>query len=518
MENKKTVSAAGRRFFRGSNLALVFLLCFLLAACVGSRPQVDSPDRLYRQAEEAFQKEKFGRASELYQTIQNEFPDSEYSLLALLRNADIFYCRKDLEEAARAYNDFLNFNPDHPKAPYAKYQVGMSYYVTLKTIDLDLEALRQALKIFEEALAEYPDSPPYTAKIIQRINDCKRKFAKREFYVGFFYYKRGRFGAAIQRFKHLLANYPGFIDDKAMYYLGLAELNQGDQEAGHRSLLTLSQAFPDSPYADQARPWLDKDEKPGLPLVFMARDYFLVHDYDIGDNYLTTRFQPSDYAPRLFNLLAGGRKDGGRRQAVTFASLYRPTGETTPLPEPGKVGPGAAPEGSASRRPELPAPPESDSRPATVIGAPGSAPPAAVAAPPGGRQDEPLEIISDWTEADRLKGTVTFGGKVIAKQKDMVLYADQVVNYFDMKNRRLVKAVATGKVKLNQADKFVTCERAELTQAERKVTLTGNAVMWQGDNRVTGERIVIYLNDSQAEVFGGAKGGKAKVRVVPGEK
>ena len=95
----------------------------------------------------------------------------------------------------------------------------------------------------------------------------------------------------------------------------------------------------------------------------------------------------------------------------------------------------------------------------------------------------------------------------------MVLYADQVTNYFDMENRRLLKAIAVGNVKLNQADKFVTCERAELMQADRTVTLTGNAVMWQGDNRVTGERVVIYLNDNQAEVFGGQ--GKAKVRITP---
>ena len=130
-----------------------------------------------------------------------------------------------------------------------------------------------------------------------------------------------------------------------------------------------------------------------------------------------------------------------------------------------------------------------------------------------GQQDDPLEIISDWTEADRQKGTISFGGKVIAKQKDMVLYADKVVNYFDMQSQKLIKAIAVGNVKLNQADKFVTCERAELIQAERKVILTGNPVMWQGENRVTGERIVIYLNQSQAEVFGG-KEGKAKVKIL----
>ena len=99
----------------------------------------------------------------------------------------------------------------------------------------------------------------------------------------------------------------------------------------------------------------------------------------------------------------------------------------------------------------------------------------------------------------------------------MVLYADQLTNYFDMESRSLIKAVASGNVKVSQADKFATCEQATLEQAQRIIVLQGNAVMWQGSNRVTGERIVIYLNTNQAEVFG-KPGEKAKIRINPKKK
>ena len=508
-------SSARQRFFVFQPLFAVLLLIVLLfgASCASHEKIPDNPKTLFQKAEKAYQKKSYSRANQLFQSLQNEFPDSDYAKLALLRTADIAYCQKDLEDAARAYNDFINFNEDHDKAPYALYQVGMTYYVTLKTLDLDLEALRQALEVFQEALARYPYNPPYTAKIIQRINDCKRRFAKREFYIGFYYYKRGKFHSAIGRFEYLLKTYPGFIDDKALYYMGVAHLNRGDVEEGHKALLTLTKAFPASPFTEQARPWLEKDEGPGLPLLFMARDYFLVKDYDIGDRYLTTTFMPEKFSPRLFNLLKGQKSGGEQAEEVTFSSLYRPvsptkakTGSKTEEAPTLKSGPFGSPQVV------------SESASGVKTDKSGTTSPAAVPEPRQqarlGQQDDPLEIISDWTEADRLKGTISFGGRVIAKQKDMVLYADKVINYFDMQSQKLIKAIAVGNVKLNQADKFVTCERAELIQAERKVTMTGNPVMWQGENRVTGERIVIYLNQSQAEVFGG-KTGKAKVKILP---
>ena len=485
-------------------LILPLLALLLSVGCSSHKIVATSPQALFNKAEKAYQDGSLSKASELFQALQNEFPDTEFARLALLRTADIYYRKVELTEAARTYNDFLNFNEDHPKAPYAYYQAGMCHYKEIDTLDRDLTPLKLALETFQEALAKYPDSPPYTEKIIQRINDCKRRFAKREFYVGFFYYKQKKFTAASRRFEYLLKHYPGYIDDKALYYLGLAQLNNGEIDKGHRSLLILVKGFPQSPFTPQARPLLDKEKGPGVPLMFMVRDYFLLHQEDIHDKYLTTNFQPENYAPRFFNLFSRAPEGKKTADEITFASLYRP------LPDEA--------ESKASESGPAAAGKTKTTGPTTTGAAQttASVPPAQRRQARLGRQDEPLEIISDWTEADREKGTISFGGKVIAKQKDMVLYADKVVNYFDMNTRRLIKAIAVGNVKLNQADKFATCEKAELIQADRKVILTGNPVMWQGENRVSGDRIVIYLNDKQAEVFGSQEK-KAKIRITPGK-
>ncbi|MCD6268528.1 MAG: tetratricopeptide repeat protein, partial [Deltaproteobacteria bacterium] len=160
-------SSARQRFFIFWSFIAVVLF---VASCASNNRVAENPKTLFQKAEQKYQSGSYGKSNDLFQTLQNEFPDTEYAKLALLRTADISYRRNELEDAARTYNDFINFNEDHEKAPYAFYQVGMTYYVTLKTIDRDLEALRQALETFQEALARYPDSPPYTVKIIQRIN------------------------------------------------------------------------------------------------------------------------------------------------------------------------------------------------------------------------------------------------------------------------------------------------------------------------------------------------------------
>ena len=507
-------------------MALLFLL-LVTGGCGGHGSLTGTAKSLYETGERNYRHKNFPDAIGIYQQVQNEYPDSEYARRSLLRVADCHYRKNELDEAATNYTDFLKFNTDHSMAPYASYQLGMTHYVRLKTIDRDLTPLRDALTTFEKALKNYPDSPPYMEKIIQRINDCKRRFAKREFYVGLFYFKQKRYGAAVSRFHYLLATYPGFIDDKALYFMGVSYLNQGKSEEGQKALLALTSGFPQSPYTQEGRRFLGEKKGPGIKLGFLIRDYFISKQGDIKDDYLTTTFMPANYSPRMAGLLLGQyhQKPTAPPEEVTFESLFRDrqsisgkktatTSKQASIPNwsastsaSPQITPGKSTKKTGQAKPRSTA---NRTRSATT-------PQQGYRQAPVSNLQEPLEIISDWTEANQQQGTITFGGKVIAKQRDMVLYADQLTNYFDMETHSLVKAVASGSVKVSQADKFATCEQATLEQEQRIIVLQGNAVMWQGNNRVTGERIVIYLNTNQAEVFG-KPDGKAKIRINPKKK
>ncbi len=483
---------------------LLALMLLLLGGCAGQVPLPGGAKVSYELGERYYRQGKLHKAIDVFQQIQNDFPDSEYARLALLRVGDCNYRLKDLDEANTAYTDFIKFNLDHPQAPYAYYQLGMTYFKRISTIDVDLNPIIDALGTFQEALAKFPSSPPYTEKIIQRINDCKRIFAKRDFYVGLFYFKQKRYQAASGRFRHLLKYYPGFIDDKVLYYLGLSCLNDGKKEEAQKAFLTLTKGYSRSPYAAKARGLIGREKGPGVKLSFLVYDYFIAHQDDPNDQYLTTIFTPGSSSPRMTAIFAG-QSPAPAPEKVTFASLFREH---------------AAVRGQPATAGNVPIPDWQQKRGKTAA----KAAPTATGRPPGtgkaSRQApvdnlrEPLEIISDWTEADRKAGTITFGGKVIAKQRDMVLYADRLTNYFDLDTQSLIRAVASGNVKMSQADKFVTCEQATLEQDKRLIVLRGNVVMWQADNRVTGDKIIVHLDSKQAEVFGGRQG-KAKVRITP---
>jgi lipopolysaccharide export system protein LptA len=65
------------------------------------------------------------------------------------------------------------------------------------------------------------------------------------------------------------------------------------------------------------------------------------------------------------------------------------------------------------------------------------------------------------------------------------------------------RLVARGNVKIKQgADRSATCREAEYNVAEKRLRLTGDPVVMQNQNRVTGTVITIYPENDRMEVDG----------------
>jgi lipopolysaccharide export system protein LptA len=125
----------------------------------------------------------------------------------------------------------------------------------------------------------------------------------------------------------------------------------------------------------------------------------------------------------------------------------------------------------------------------------------------GPKSNAPIVIDADRMEAFKKEGLVVFTGNVVAKQESSVQNADRMEVYLDDKGERVLRIISTGNVKIVTEDcRTGTAKRVEYYDDDQKLLLIGDAKVWQEDNVVTGERIVMYLADDRSEVEAGPQG------------
>jgi lipopolysaccharide export system protein LptA len=126
----------------------------------------------------------------------------------------------------------------------------------------------------------------------------------------------------------------------------------------------------------------------------------------------------------------------------------------------------------------------------------------------------PIDIASDTVEANQKQNTVTFNGNVVAKQEDTNLYANTLIITYDSSTKKVKEMVAIGNVKIVQLERRATGQKATFQQDENKVILDGDAVLWEGENVIRGER-VIYFVDEERSIVEPRKGGRVTTHIIP---
>lgn len=117
-------------------------------------------------------------------------------------------------------------------------------------------------------------------------------------------------------------------------------------------------------------------------------------------------------------------------------------------------------------------------------------------------QEAPLEVTSDRLEADDRARTVIFLGEVMAKQADLVIYAQKMTIYYQEKDRTIEKIVAEGDVRIVQGARVATGQLADYDRSKGEIVLTGEPQVHQGSDVVRGEKIVVLLNEDRSVISG----------------
>jgi lipopolysaccharide export system protein LptA len=118
---------------------------------------------------------------------------------------------------------------------------------------------------------------------------------------------------------------------------------------------------------------------------------------------------------------------------------------------------------------------------------------------------DPIYITADWMEVDQKKNSIVYKGRVVTVQADMTMRSDVLTAYYDPEMKGMSQIVAEGKVNATQGARVATGERAVFDDKAKTVTLTGNPVMRQGNNQVSGVKVVYFIDQDKAIAEGDGK-------------
>lgn len=224
----------------------------------------ESARRDYDRALRAFNDHDCLTAEPLFNNIVREYSYSRYAALAELRAADCELQQAHYTEAIRRYRAFIRARPTHAEIDYANFQIAGAYFrqvpqdffLSPPREERDQAPTRSALRVLQRFLRDYPESEHvHDAEVMQ--TQILQLLARHELYVADFYLLRDRPRATIGRLERLLEDYEGSgLEPQALLLMGRTYLHMSEQAHARRAFEELSEAYPESGVAVQARAYL----------------------------------------------------------------------------------------------------------------------------------------------------------------------------------------------------------------------------------------------------------------------
>jgi len=191
-------------------------------------------------------------AIETFQTVIDNYPYSEYAVLAELAIADAYFDQRKYEEALSYYRDFSDLHPQNDRVPYSIFRSSLCHQRRIKSPNRDQTATRDALVYLDRLILGYPHSE-YTPEAEELWRKMRTQLAKQILGIADFYPKRDEYEAAATRYRSLLNEYPELgLDANALYQLGVCYREMDRGEEAERIFQAIVQNYYDSDVARDA--------------------------------------------------------------------------------------------------------------------------------------------------------------------------------------------------------------------------------------------------------------------------
>ncbi|OPY64163.1 MAG: Outer membrane protein assembly factor BamD precursor [Syntrophorhabdus sp. PtaU1.Bin002] len=536
-------------------LITIILLCLLLVSCASSQPKkTENPGDLYVEGVNLMKAKKYDKAIKKFSEVKEEFPFDPMALIATVKLGDVYFEQKEYTLAMGVYEDFFNTHPEDDNIPYVLSRLGECYEKLTLSMDRDQSYLYKAIEKYTYLKNRYPSSS-FAGVADERLKKLQQKLADRELYVGEFYYRSLQYNAAITRLEYMVKKYPDAKGiDKAFYCLAMSYGELGDPAKSDYYFDRLRKEYPKSIYGrtvvrrERKTLQAKKMEPPSpKPETAKRRDIDLrpqivkapEEEQGAATQAVKGEAQPApipaekekapagkEFAPQVAapSEKTQAPEDKERVQPITVAKdSGKEVPQTPPAKEEKQVQPVAVTAkdaGQTQPAPKKTQTPEDKERVQPVATSEVKSPTPKEAKKeekksdkkadkekgPGGLafidKSKPIDIVSDTMEGFDKEKYVVFKGSVIAKQDDLYIFTDVMEAYMNEETNEISKAYAKGNVKIVKQDRTATANEAFFDNAKGEIVLKDNVVVFQGQDKVTGNIITYYVDEDKVVVQG----------------
>ena len=221
---------------------LIFCSLFILSSCSKDEKKVSSIKEsrqdlemisAYREAYKALSQGDPYFAAQKFLEAELLYPQSTWAPRAALMASYSYYLQNYYVEAIQNLERYIKTYPNDKSLPYAHYLKAMCYYESIEDEKRDSAPLINAKKNFDFIVKNYPNTE-FAIDASFKLNLIQDVLASKEMYLGRHYIKKGKWIAAINRFKNVIKVYDKtvFIEEalhrlvEINYKLGLVDESQ----------------------------------------------------------------------------------------------------------------------------------------------------------------------------------------------------------------------------------------------------------------------------------------------------
>jgi outer membrane protein assembly factor BamD len=246
-ENKELIALIKHIF-------LAVLVVVTVSGCTVTQKKepISNIEDLYNAGINKIKAGRYQEGIDAFENLEKQHPYSQWSTRGQTMVAYAHFKMGNYDESILSAERFIRLHPGHKNLDYLYYLRALSFYHRISDITRDQGYTLEALEAFREITYRFPESK-YARDAKLKITLCEGHLAGQELMVGRYYQEQGRFLAAINRFRNVVASYEKSNQTpEALFRIAESYLALGIEDEAQAAAAVLGYNFPTSDWYKDA--------------------------------------------------------------------------------------------------------------------------------------------------------------------------------------------------------------------------------------------------------------------------